>query len=133
MKSKCCNSSIHTETKGTQIGIYCDKCGKWQKWANKDDLRVIENDKVKPIDLSITYTTQPPIPNGQINITELQNKISYYEDSIRKLIKLINKEVDVEFDKMPKSTEDAIRKSSYTMGLDRTRYTLEDILNGEWK
>ena len=130
MKSKCCDSSVHTETKGSQIGIYCDKCGKWQKWANKDDLRVIEYDKVKPVDLSVNYTTQPPISSGQINITELQNKISYYEDSIIKLIKFINKEVESEFEKMPKSPEDAIRKSSYTMGLDKVRYSLEEHNDG---
>ncbi len=34
---KCGNSDFFFADKGTQKGIYCSYCGKWLKWANKDE------------------------------------------------------------------------------------------------
>ena len=31
------------EEKGNNTGLYCSMCGKWQKWLNKDELRVFQN------------------------------------------------------------------------------------------
>ena len=36
-KCKCGNVSFYFITKGSQTGIYCDKCGKWLKWADKNE------------------------------------------------------------------------------------------------
>lgn len=36
-KCKCGCVSFFVERKGSQTGIYCSNCGKWLKWANKDD------------------------------------------------------------------------------------------------
>lgn len=39
---KCNSSDVFTETSGNQIGLYCGDCGKWIKWINKDEVRLIK-------------------------------------------------------------------------------------------
>lgn len=45
MVCKCCgNTTISKFTlipKGSQVGCYCDNCGKWQKWVGKDEQRAL--------------------------------------------------------------------------------------------
>lgn len=36
---KCRSTSLHTEVKGNNTGLYCDDCGAWQCWLGKDELR----------------------------------------------------------------------------------------------
>ena len=36
---KCGSTSLHTEVKGNNTGLYCDDCGAWQRWLGKDELR----------------------------------------------------------------------------------------------
>ena len=36
---KCGSTSLHTEVKGNNTGLYCDDCGAWVKWLGKDELR----------------------------------------------------------------------------------------------
>lgn len=33
---KCGSTSLHTEVKGNNTGLYCDDCGAWQRWLGKD-------------------------------------------------------------------------------------------------
>lgn len=35
--SKCGHDNFFFADKGNQIGIYCSYCGKWFKWADKDE------------------------------------------------------------------------------------------------
>ena len=39
---KCRSTSLHTEVKGNNTGLYCDDCGAWQCWLGKDELRAFE-------------------------------------------------------------------------------------------
>lgn len=39
---KCGSTSLHTEVKGNNTGLYCDDCGAWQRWLGKDALRAFE-------------------------------------------------------------------------------------------
>lgn len=39
---KCGSTSLHTEVKGNNTGLYCDDCGAWQCWLGKDELRAFE-------------------------------------------------------------------------------------------
>lgn len=39
---KCGGTSLHTEVKGNNTGLYCDDCGAWQRWLGKDELRAFE-------------------------------------------------------------------------------------------
>lgn len=43
IKCKCGSTKVFTETKGTQTGIYCSECGKWIKWATKEEIRLINH------------------------------------------------------------------------------------------
>lgn len=36
-KCKCGHDDFFFADKGNQIGIYCSYCGKWLKWADKDE------------------------------------------------------------------------------------------------
>lgn len=36
-KCKCGNNDFFFADKGNQKGIYCSYCGKWLKWADKDE------------------------------------------------------------------------------------------------
>ena len=42
---KCGSTSLHTEIKGSNTGLYCDDCGAWVKWLSKDELRAFEHSK----------------------------------------------------------------------------------------
>ncbi len=47
--SKCSNTDFAFMMKGNQLGIYCSKCGKWLKWADKDEQNLYElNKPVQP-------------------------------------------------------------------------------------
>ena len=39
---KCGSISLHTETKGSATGLYCNDCGAWVKWLGKDEKRAFE-------------------------------------------------------------------------------------------
>ena len=39
---KCGCTDMFTEKKGNNTGLYCSKCGKFQKWLGKDELRLFE-------------------------------------------------------------------------------------------
>mgnify|MGYP003193380290 FL=1 len=39
---KCGSTSLYTEVKGNNTGLYCDDCGAWQRWLGKDELRAFE-------------------------------------------------------------------------------------------
>lgn len=39
---KCGSISLHTETKGNNVGLYCNDCGAWIKWMCKDELRAFD-------------------------------------------------------------------------------------------
>ena len=40
---KCGSISLHTETKGNNVGLYCNDCGAWIKWLGKNELRAFEH------------------------------------------------------------------------------------------
>lgn len=56
---KCGSISLHTETKGNNVGLYCNDCGAWLKWLGKDELRAFEQSK-------ITQTTTNQIMNDGV-------------------------------------------------------------------
>ena len=42
---KCGSISLHTKTKGNNVGLYCDDCGAWIKWLGKDEAFLFEHNK----------------------------------------------------------------------------------------
>ena len=41
---KCGNDNFLLRKEGMQYGIYCQKCGKWLKWANKNERTLFEEE-----------------------------------------------------------------------------------------
>jgi len=38
--SKCDSEELFVEIQGNRRGLYCGKCGKWQKWITKQELQI---------------------------------------------------------------------------------------------
>lgn len=55
------------------------------------------------------------------------------ETRLKEFITFLDKKIDAEYEKLPISPEDAIRKNAYCMALQQDKCALENILNGkEW-
>ncbi|MBD5534600.1 MAG: hypothetical protein HDQ99_02855 [Lachnospiraceae bacterium] len=52
------------------------------------------------------------------------------EDRLRKFIEYLDKTIDTEYAKTPLSIEDAIRKNSYCLALQRDKMAIQNILSG---
>lgn len=110
---KCGSVSLHTEVKGSNTGLYCDDCGAWIKWLSKDELRAFEyNSQEKSV-----HKTEP---DKKDMTTKLKEFVSY-----------LDKAIDAEYEKFPVSPEDAIRKSSYCLALERDKNAIVNIINGK--
>lgn len=121
---KCGSIALHTEVKGNNTGLYCDDCGAWVKWLGKDELRAFEHaNKDKCI---------VRIPEEGVYLTKEQNEL--FNNMVKNLgdfIQYLDEKIDLEFEKMPISNEDAIRKSAYCLGLQQDKWALENILQGK--
>jgi hypothetical protein len=45
--NKCGIVNGFIEEKGTQVGLYCNKCGKWIKWLTKDEARLLKHNQTQ--------------------------------------------------------------------------------------
>lgn len=125
---KCGSISLHTEAKGSNIGLYCNDCGAWQKWISKDDFRAFKyNDTVKKEneDKQKVYDaiSKPTCVNFSDEIT-IKERLEEFVDHLNKII-------DYEYEMEALSTEDLIRKNSYCMALERDKNAIISILNGK--
>lgn len=111
---KCGSVSLHTEVKGSNTGLYCDDCGAWVKWLGKDELRAFEYGQKEQNKLKICESDSKDM------ITRL-----------KEFVEFLNKKIDSEYEKLPISPEDAIRKNSYCLALQQDIWALENILNGK--
>lgn len=111
---KCGSISLHTEVKGNNTGLYCDDCGAWVKWLGKDELRAFEHSKKNQILVQMRDTA----PDKSI----IQR--------LNKFVEFLDRKINSEYEKLPLSTEDAIRKNSYCLALERDKRAIQNILNG---
>lgn len=134
---KCGSISLHTEVKGNNTGLYCDDCGAWVKWLGKDELRAFEHGKNNQVLVQMRdstpeenqviseYIKSISVPTG-INVFDEKSIVKRLEE----FIEFLDKTIDSEYDKLPLSTEDAIRKNSYCLALERDKKAIQNILNG---
>lgn len=108
---KCGSISLHTEVKGSNTGLYCDDCGAWVKWLSKNELRVFEHKKKEE--------SNNVSPNSEDMILRF-----------KKFVEFLDKTIDAEYSKLPLSAEDAIRKNSYCLALERDKRAIQNILKG---
>ena len=108
--NKCGSSSLFTEQRGSNIGLYCRSCGSWQKWLNKNETRIFaENNKVEE-------------PSIQVD--------DGLRDRLKEFVKALDDMIDKEFSKEPISDMDAMRKSAYCLALERDKNSIINILEG---
>ena len=127
---KCGSISLHTEVKGNNTGLYCDDCGAWQKWLSKDELRAFEYSKEKKnsetVDNNLDNVYKPTglvcTEDGYVDRRIIQ---------LKSFVEFLNKKIDSEYENLPISPEDAIRKNSYCFALQQDIWALENILNGK--
>ena len=134
---KCGSISLHTEVKGNNTGLYCDDCGAWVKWLGKDELNAFEHSKKNQVPVQMRdstpeenqaiseYIKSISVPTG-INIFDEKSIVKRLEE----FVEFLEKTIDTEYDKLPLSTEDAIRKNSYCLALERDKRAIQNILNG---
>jgi len=136
---KCGSISLHTEVKGNNTGLYCDDCGAFQKWLGKDELRAFNHAKsIKEINHNMRdvapeeresvdgYVKSISKPTGN-NFYDSKNMIT----RLKEFVEFLNKKIDSEYEKMPISNEDAIRKNAYCFALQQDIWALENILSGK--
>lgn len=127
---KCGSISLHTEVKGNNTGLYCDDCGAWVKWLSKDELRAFEYANEK----RISETVDKNLKN-LYKPTELVCIEGEYMDrriiQLKSFIQYLNRKIDTEYEKLPISPEDAIRKNSYCLALQQDIWALQNILAGK--
>ena len=108
---KCGSVLLHTEVKGSNTGLYCDDCGAWVKWLGKDELRAFEHSQKEKVN------NDPS--NGKDIISRLKGFVEFLE-----------KKIDSEYDNLPISKDDAIRKNSYCLALEQDKNAILNILRG---
>lgn len=118
---------MFTEKKGNNTGLYCSKCGKFQKWLGKNELRVFEHEqKEKEI---------PRIDGNLNNIYKKTNMniIGIDSDTINKLnefIDFLDEEIDRQLTRKALSVEDNLYKCANAHAYELTKESLINIVNG---
>lgn len=113
---KCGSISLHTEVKGNNTGLYCDDCGSWIKWLPKDELRAFEYSQNRGKRIEIK-------PVDEICDVNIKERLEVFVDYLDRII-------DKEYENLPISAEDAIRKNSYCLALERDKNAILNILAG---
>lgn len=95
---KCGSTSLHTEIKGNNTGLYCDDCGAWIKWLSKDELRAFEYSQKKS-----------SIKTSKLDYSELRKEIhrilcEFYEREIE-----CSKGGEFDYEFMEYRTDDILR------------------------
>ena len=134
---KCGSISLHTEVKGNNTGLYCDDCGAWLKWVGKDELRAFEHSKKNQVLVQMRDTT----PEENQAISEYIKSIStptgiYVFDEkniikrLEEFVEFLEKKIDSEYDNLPNSKDDAIRKNVCCAIMERDKNAIINIMNG---
>ena len=117
--------------------MYCDDCRAWIKWLGKDELRAFEYSKKNQVLAQMRDSTSEEnqaiseyiksisVPTG-INVFDEKSIVKRLEE----FVEFLGKTIDTEYNKFPLSTEDAIRKNSYCLALERDKRAIQNILNG---
>ena len=126
---KCGSTEFYTETKANNTGLYCSNCGAWQTWLGKDLLRAFlhsmreaTSEEKESVDKYIDSISKPTGSHFYDEKTIVERLQSF--------VKGIDQTIDNEYEKLPISTEDAVRKSSYCLALERCKTAISNILNG---
>lgn len=121
---KCNSSQFYIEESRNNVGLYCKKCGAWQKWLNKDEVRLFEkgiiprSDKVmediksgkglSPLPSNNDFSVQSEVAMGQRTGQEITHRIITYH-----------------YDKKNANSKEDVYYTEYDLNLDSIK-SLED-------
>ena len=136
-KCKCGCENMFVQPKGNNTGLYCSECGKWQRWLGKDELRAFEYSKKNQTHVQMRDST--PEENQAIsqyikNISK-PTGINILDDKsivqrLNEFVEYWDRKIDSEYDKLPISKDDSIRKNSYCLALEQDKNAILNILRG---
>lgn len=124
--SKCGSNEFEKKEKGPHFGLYCKKCGTWHHWLSKKELKEFREPTKEERDSVNSYVESISHDTG-VNFTDETT----LKERLQEFIDYLDQAIDKEYDKLPISSEDAIRKSSYCLALERDKNALINILNGK--
>ena len=122
--SKCGSNEFEKKEKGPHFGLYCKKCGTWHHWLSKKELKEFREPTKEERDSVNSYVESISHDTG-VNFTDETT----LKERLQEFIDYLDQAIDKEYDKLPISSEDAIRKSSYCLALERDKNALINILN----
>ena len=112
--------------KGEQL-LKCKDCGAWIKWLGKDKLRACEHSMREATkeerDSVNRYIESISKPTGDTFISTIKERLE-------KFVEGIDEAIYVEYEKLPISTEDAVRKNTYCLALEKCKTAILNILDG---
>ena len=104
----------------------CKDCGAWIKWLGKDELRAFEHSMREATkeerDSVNRYIESISKPTGNTFISTIK-------DRLERFVEGIDEAIDVEYEKLPISTEDAVRKNTYCLALEKCKTAILNILD----
>ena len=84
------------------------------KWLGKEELRAFEHSKKNQILVQMRDTAPDKLIIQRLN----------------EFVEFLDRKINSEYEKLPLSTEDAIRKNSYCLALEQDKRAIQNILNG---
>lgn len=116
---KCGSTSLHTEVKCNNTGLYCDDCGAFQKWLGKDELRAFEHAN-KSRGLRATAKVYDDAFVVDYRISERLNR---FIDGIDEAIDSVCDNPMAEHDKL-------IYNNAYALALVKCKVCVQNIIEG---
>ena len=107
----CGRNQLFIRPSGSNTGLYCQTCGKWQKWMNKNEIRAF---------------------NAQNDV--LESSDTAYNDIVERLQEFADrlvKEVDKTLTRTPISDTDAIVKCALAQAYEKDKNAILAIINGK--
>lgn len=86
-RCKCGHDDFFFADKGNQIGIYCSYCGKWFKWADKDE----QNLRMKQVSVIDKIRNEIERCGGNDEKAFCKSLNESYKLGLREAIKIIDK------------------------------------------
>lgn len=126
---KCGSPNMFTEKVGSNVGLYCQSCGKWQKWLNKNENRAFEHkmreatkEEQEDIQKNIDQISKPTGNDFHSEHTIVEN--------LNEFIDFLNKEIDRQLTAVPRSSEDNIAKCASAYAYEQVKVGLLNIIHG---
>ena len=105
----------------------CKDYGAWIKWLDKDELKAFEHNMREATkeerDSINRYIESISKPTGNTFTSTMK-------DRLERFVEGIDEAIDIEYEKLPISTEDAVRKNTYCLALEKCKTAILNILDG---